>query len=354
LHAMLAGLMAGATPNQVRIAMVDPKRNEFSIWRDAPHILSIARSIQEATDLIGQLAQETKRRGDLMDRVPGVCKDLDTYNRKSGKHEPYIVCVIDECIGLLGESRALDDSIKTIAGLGRSAGVFLWMATQHGTAVAGLDRVIKVNLVTRFVFRVADADAARNAGCPGAELIRADQRGRMLAKLDEAPEGMQAFYLADDELEQVAAQVCGVKGADNNDNNEFRMERNEGCAPMAMAGERITEDEASLVFYAVHDLGGDFVVNKIAAEYHGDGWTSHRVKLLAQEWEKRGWLTHPASAAAARRVTARLCELAGIDFEVAQGVAQGAQGIAQGGAQVAQGGGPGAYEALFKPRMAAA
>ena len=208
LHSMLAGAMSGATPEQVRFALVDPKGHEFSVWKNAPHTISRAVTVEEAESLVGKLAIEANRRGDLMDAMPGVCRDLATYNAKSGKTEPYLVCVFDECLDMLGESRSLDDSLKVIAQRGRSAGVFLWLATQHSTALAGMPRVIKVNLSTRFVFRVADEDAARNAGCPGAEAIPRDRPGRMLAKVDGKPQELQGYYLPDNVLSTTAAHVA--------------------------------------------------------------------------------------------------------------------------------------------------
>ena len=123
---------------------------------------------------------------------------------------PYILIAIDECLDLVisaGSKSELAGYLKTIAIRGRSAGVILWAATQHAAAVDGLPRVVNTNLTARLVFRVADRDAARVAGCPGAEGIARDRPGRLLAKIDGKPMELQAYHLPDADLLRVARGI---------------------------------------------------------------------------------------------------------------------------------------------------
>lgn len=300
LHTALAALTTGATPEALKIALIDPKRNEFSVWRGAPHLFGeIAHTQAEATTLAQQLAREADRRGEMMDGVAGVCKDIETYKRKTGQPLPTILCIVDECLDFVGESKAFDDAVKTIAKRGRSAGVFLWMATQHGSAVEGLPRVVKVNMEQRFVFRVADGDAARNAGCPGANLLPSGVAGRMLAKIGDEPVELQGFYLDDAALEAVAAQVCGEQGVQSN-------------APTMP--ERLTEEEARLVRYAIEELGGEFSVNRVWSKFKPE-WSHHAVDKLARRLAQDGLLIERANPALGRLVTEELEQLAGVVHE---------------------------------------
>lgn len=301
LHTVLAALMTGTPSDALKIALVDPKRNEFSVWRNAPHLFGeIAHTLPEATALAQKLARETDRRGEMMDGVAGVCKDIETYKRKAGQQLPYILCVVDECLDLVGESKAFDDAIKTVAKRGRSAGVFLWMATQHGSAVEGLPRVVKINMERRFVFRVADGDAARNAGCPGANLLPSGVAGRMLAKIGDEPVELQGFYLDDAALEKVAEMVTGEQGVRPN-------------APTS-GPERLTAEEAKLVRYAIEALNGEFSVNRVWGKFKPE-WSHHAVDKLARRLAQDGLLIERANPSLGRLVTEELERLVGVVHE---------------------------------------
>jgi hypothetical protein len=220
-------------------------------------------------------------------------REIKAYNRLAQEPLPAILCVIDEALDLVLEAGArseLVDQIKTIAMRGRSTGVYLWLATQHAAAVTGLPRVVSVNLVTRVVFRVADRSAAEVAGCPGAERISQDRPGRLLARLGGEPQELQAYYVPDKQLAELARSVW--------DSNKV--------------GPSLTGGEQALVAFAINELGGAFIKNKLVAAF--PNWTDHQVKKLAKSWEVRGWLTKPAHRAAPRRVTPELARWAGVEL----------------------------------------
>lgn len=331
----------------IELYLCDMEDKTFSWAVNWPIVKSgIAKTVEEAEIITDLLMIEMERRSKLYNATGKYPETWEEYREASGQTLPWIVAMFEEASSLVeeaGQRSQLVHNIRQLSKRSAKYGMTLVMVGQDFKADL-FNTSITNQFETCIAFRCETPEQAWNilrVRDVGAEHIV--QRGRCVMKLHGRCRQVQSFWVPKEVV------VGGVKGADNSELGMERMGREEGRGDRAPTadGERITEDEASLVFYAVHDLEGEFIVNKIAAEYHGDGWTSHRVKLLAQEWEKRGWLTHPASAAAARRVTARLCELAGIDFE-------GAQGNAQGVAQAAQGSGPGAYEALFKPRMAAA
>ncbi len=288
LHTALAALLTSASPDLLRLVLVDPKRSELTPWAAAPHLMgSIANTEAQAQQALDALAVECDRRGDLLAAIGA--RDIGGYNRRAADPLPLVLCVIDEVLDFAG-NRAIEESQKTIARRGRSAGVILWAATQHAAAVDGLPRVVNVNLTTRLVFRVADGNAAQVAGCPGAQNIPQDRPGRLLAKLGSGPQELQGYYLSDDALQALAR----------------------GLAGNTATGLALGDLECDLVRYAVQDLGGAFKVNTLARAFAGQGMTNRKVAELARRWERRGWLTKPAHATDSRKITPDLAALAGL------------------------------------------
>jgi hypothetical protein len=288
LHSALAALLTGAGPDRLRVVLVDPKRSELTPWAGAPHVLGgVAHSEAESALALEGLADECDRRGELFGGIGA--RDLAGYNRRTGTSLPFIVCVVDEALDLtLNGGRDVLGWLKTLAMRGRSAGVFLWLATQHAAAVDGLPRVVNVNLSSRLVFRVLDGNAARSAGCPGAQDLPRGCRGRMLARLDDGVQEMQGYYLADEELERIAGGVTGGQGA------------------LRQAQGALTDAEVAMVSWALASGGGYLGL----AEMHEVGGLGEmEAKRLAQKWERRGWLEKDRSRGNKRRVTPALVDL---------------------------------------------
>lgn len=280
IHAVIAALTSQAGPDRLRLMLVDPKRSEFAAWAGLPHLAGgIAHSDAEAAAMLLAAVDECDRRGELL--AAARARDIESYNKRCDNALPYIMVIVDECLNLAMDGRRdVLAGLRTLAVRGRSAGVYLWAATQHASAVSGLPRVVNANLASRFVFRVLDGNAARTAGCPGAQDLPRGCPGRMLASLGERPVELQAYHCGDDLIG--APGVVGIRPP-------------------------ISDEERALVKVAMEQLGGAFIVNRLASI--ANGWSSHRVKILAQKWERCGWLTKPAHRADARHVTEALLEL---------------------------------------------
>jgi hypothetical protein len=297
LHAALAALLSGASPEVLRLAVVDPKVSEFAAWGRVPHLWApIASDEAGAVRLLGAVVSELDRRGELL--AGALVRDLAGYNRGAAVKLPVLLVCFDEVLDLVlaagGERSELARLLTRLAVKGRSAGVFLWVASQHARFDL-LPRAVTVNMHSRLVFRVGDQAAANMAGCPGAERIGRDVPGRFLAALDGGvPAGFQAFNLADGEL---LAVVSGIVGAAV------------GPAPVVLS-----DVERALVQHAVSDLDGGFIVGKLAAVFRDRGITHHQVRGIAERWERDGLLTAPASITAPRMVTGALATLAGVDL----------------------------------------
>lgn len=296
LHAALAALLTSASPTALQITLVDPKVSEFAAWARAPHLLApIATDERAAGAILSDLVSEVDRRGNLL--AGRLCRDLAAYNRQASSPLPIILVIFDEVLDLLlatgGERSGIGRLLTRLAAKGRSAGIILWVASQHARFDL-LPRAVTVNLSSRIVFRVADSSAANLAGCPGAERIPRAIPGRFLASIGgEPPAAYQAFSLDDAALLAIAQTLTGVDvlaGAD---------------LPMPA----LSDEERALVVYADTHLVGAFTVGKLTDAF--PAIKRHRIAEIARAWEAKGWLTTPADAVSPRMLTDTLRSLAG-------------------------------------------
>ena len=297
LHAALAALLTTVGPESLRLALIDPKVSEFAAWAHAPHLWrtpavpdGIAHDEQQAVVLLTALIDEMDRRGQLL--AGALARDLAGYNRRAVQPLPYLLIVIDEVLDVLlaagGERSDLARALTRLAVKGRSNGILLWIASQHARFDL-LPRAVGLNLASRLVFRVQDANAATLAGCPGAERISRERPGRFLARLDAEPVPVQAYHVDDEQLRQIA----------------------QGLGAPTTPAPLVPPDQAALVRYAIEHLDGCFIVGKLAAAFTGE-WTHYRIAALARTWEARGWLSKPAHATDARRVVGELLQNCGV------------------------------------------
>lgn len=283
IHAALAGLLSGVNRTQLQVALIDPKRSEFAAWAGVPQLYGeIATDDTSAAKLLDMLVGEMERRGDLL--AGALARDLASYNRRAASQMPYMLVVVDEVLDLLlGGNKAIETSLVRLAAKGRSAGMLVWIATQHARYDL-LPRPVALNLSSRLVFRVQDAKAAELAGCPGAQQIPRAKPGRMLARLDGEPAIMQGYYVDDQMLQRLVATL--------------------GAAPPKPKPE-LDELEVRMVRYAVTTLDGRFVIGALVTQF-GSEATHHRVRTIADRLLRRGLLLAPEQPNLGRRVTPEL------------------------------------------------
>jgi hypothetical protein len=262
-HAALAALLTQNTPQDIQVALIDPKRNELSLWREAPHVYGYCYDGQDAEHLLADVEYEVKRRGGLLNAR--ALRNINSYNARVKTEErlPYLLVVADECMELVSEEgklgKAIQEHLRTIATVGRAFGVIFWAATTHTASLNGLDRRVNTNLTSRLVFRVMDAHAAQSAGCPGAQAIPKGIPGRMLAKLDDAPQWMQSFYLDEDAIVAMANRVSGK-------------EANPGGQPQVT----LSEEDKRLLQRALDESRGELTLKLIHE------WTGQSAKEASQ------------------------------------------------------------------------
>ena len=173
LNAMIMSFLYKATPDEVRMIMVDPKRVELGIYEGIPHLLTpVITEPKKATNALRNAVLEMERRLKLL-AAQGV-RNIDQYNRKMAQLRqapknlfddaeededlrplPYVLILIDELADLMMLERAnVEECITRLAQMARAVGMHLVLATQR-PSVDVITGLIKANFPSRISFRVA-------------------------------------------------------------------------------------------------------------------------------------------------------------------------------------------------------
>jgi DNA segregation ATPase FtsK/SpoIIIE, S-DNA-T family len=173
LNSLIMSILYKATPHQVRMIMVDPKRLEFGPYEGIPHLLTpVITDARKATIALRNAVLEMERRLKLL-AAQGV-RNIEQYNRKVRQLEsqprnlfeqeleqeeleqlPYVLIVIDELADLMMLERAnVEESVTRLAQMARAVGMHLVLATQR-PSVDVITGLIKANFPSRISFRVA-------------------------------------------------------------------------------------------------------------------------------------------------------------------------------------------------------
>lgn len=166
LRSLLLSLLYRYTPEQLKIALVDPKRVTFPEFEQMPWLLSpVVKDSESAIQLMEELVEEMDRRYQLFETAG--CSHLDAYNRQQAQYQkslvPHIVCIFDEYADFMNDKeirKALEMSIKRLGAMARAAGIHLIIATQRPEAGV-VTPIIRSNLPGRVALRTAsEADSA--------------------------------------------------------------------------------------------------------------------------------------------------------------------------------------------------
>ena len=213
MNSVIISLLYKASPEEVKLIMVDPKMVELGIYNGIPHLLiPVVTDPKKAAGSLQWAVVEMMRRYKIMSDS-GV-RDLESYNSMvdneevDGERMPQIVVIIDELADLmLVAAKEVEDSICRIAQMGRAAGMHLIIATQRPSAdvITGL---MKANIPSRIAFSVASAMESRIIlDTQGAEKLVG--KGDMLfAPIGTGkPQRVQGCFVTDAEVEAVAGYV---------------------------------------------------------------------------------------------------------------------------------------------------
>ncbi|WP_414623178.1 DNA translocase FtsK [Calothrix sp. CCY 0018] len=161
LRSQLLSLLKRYSPQQLKIALVDPKRVTFPEFEKMPWLYSqIVKDSEDAIELMDKLVSEMEYRYEQFEKTG--CADLAAYNQRVDKPLPRIVCIFDEYADFMAEKEsrsALEQSIKRLGAKARAAGIHLIIATQRPEASV-VTPLIRSNLPGRVALRTAsEADS---------------------------------------------------------------------------------------------------------------------------------------------------------------------------------------------------
>ncbi|MDF1577515.1 MAG: DNA translocase FtsK 4TM domain-containing protein [Desulfurivibrionaceae bacterium] len=155
VNGIICSILMKATPEDVRLLMVDPKRIELSCYEDIPHLLHpVVVDPKMAARALQWAVREMERRYQLMEEKR--VKSINSFNEISEDERlPLIVIIIDELADLMMvSSREVEDAVARLAQMARAAGMHLILATQR-PSVDVLTGLIKANFPTRMSFKVS-------------------------------------------------------------------------------------------------------------------------------------------------------------------------------------------------------
>lgn len=219
LNMMITSFLYKASPEDVKMIMIDPKRIELSVYQDIPHLLApVVTDMKKAKNVLFWAVREMERRYELLSQEK--CRNIDQYNTKiktTNKNRdddekleklPFLVVIIDELADLMMvASKEIETALIRLAQMARAAGIHMIIATQR-PSVDVLTGIIKANFPTRIAFKVSSkVDSRTILDSNGAEKLLG--KGDMLF----IPPGVATIrrihgaYISEDELEKIIEYV---------------------------------------------------------------------------------------------------------------------------------------------------
>ena len=245
INSLLTWVLMRATPDEVRMILIDPKRVELGQYNDLPHLLTqVVVDPKKAANALQWAVKEMERRydllaehgmrditgynaaweaGELEPRAPAGATDApgeggDGAGAAAPERLPFVLVVVDELNDLMMvAARDVEDSVCRIAQMARAVGIHLVLATQR-PSVDVITGVIKANIPSRMAFSVSSlADSRVILDQPGAERLIGKGDMLLLTASSSIPQRLQGPWVSENEVRQVVAHWRRQRMAERNE-----------------------------------------------------------------------------------------------------------------------------------------
>jgi len=249
LNSLILSLLYQNGPEMLRLILVDPKRVEFSVYNEIPHLLApVIYDAVKTVNCLDWLVAEMARRFEALSSEK--VRNIENYNEKMLKEGrelmPYLVFIVDELADLIfAKGREIEVRIVRLAQLARAVGIHLVLATQR-PSVEVITGLIKANITSRISFQVASQIDSRTVlDVSGAEKLIGLGDMLFLSAQVVKPKRIQGAYVSEKELKGVVRWIL--------DNNQDLIQEDE-----------LSEDFKAELEKTVVDVSGQGLYNGIA------------------------------------------------------------------------------------------
>ncbi len=252
-----------ASPENLRFILVDPKRVEFTIYENLPHLLCpVIYNASATVNALKWLVGEMERRFDILASVKA--RDIGSFNQNARRRKepllPFIVLIIDELADLMAaKGKEIESYIVRLAQMSRAVGIHLVLATQR-PSVEVITGLIKANITSRVAFQVASQfDSRTIIDVAGAEKLLGAGDMLFVSTQSPKPKRIQAPYVSDKEVKRVVHYVIskseeiGIEAKKDEGLKEI-LERSEELERMGIGGEEepLYEEAKRMVIESQH------------------------------------------------------------------------------------------------------
>lgn len=211
LNNIILSLVYKNGPDALRFILIDPKRVEFPVYNNLPHLLCpIIYDPQRTISALKWLILEMERRFEVLSLKKS--RNIFTYNEKILKEDsdpmPYIVLIIDELADLMAaKGREIEAGIVRLAQMARAVGIHLVVATQR-PSVEVITGLIKANITSRIALQVvSQIDSRTILDAAGAEKLLGQGDMLFISSSMTKPKRIQTAYVSEKEVKKVADYI---------------------------------------------------------------------------------------------------------------------------------------------------
>ena len=318
INNIIVSIIMRATPDEVKMVLVDPKKVEFNVYEGIPHLLTpVVTDPKKASAALQKIVVEMDDRYETF-KNSGT-KNIQTYNdyierelKKNPncglKKMPFILVIIDELADLmLVAAKEVEESIMRITQLARAAGIHLIVATQRPSTDI-ITGVVKSNIPTRISFAVSSSiDSRTILDMTGAEKLLG--KGDMLYKpMDEnTPTRIQGSFVSDDEIARVVDFVKKRCHPPKYSDKFTNLESNSSSGTGESSGSNGGGEQKDILYdeilkYAIRmgQISASLIQRKYSIGYN-------RAARIMDQFEERG-IVGPAKGSKPRDVLVKLEE----------------------------------------------